>query len=195
MSPAALSQNSRELAQERLLDVTYLLVDQGGWDALRMTHVAKAAGVSRQTAYNEFGSKAGLGRALIEREIKRFLKAVQEQVAPCGNDPMAAVRAGVLFTLRQAEANWVLKSILSAGRAGEHDLVSMATSGAEPLLPDAIAALRGYADSVWPEIGADVKDLLIETLIRVTVSHAVVPIAPPEEIAAQLSRLTAHVLL
>ncbi|MGQ5228634.1 helix-turn-helix domain-containing protein, partial [Streptomyces sp. yara] len=38
------------------------------WSAVRMVDVAAAAGVSRQTLYNEFGSKDGLARALVRRE-------------------------------------------------------------------------------------------------------------------------------
>ena len=37
------------------------------WDRLRMADVAKAAGVSRQTLYYEFGSKDALAQALALR--------------------------------------------------------------------------------------------------------------------------------
>ncbi|MFP8963472.1 TetR family transcriptional regulator, partial [Streptomyces nanhaiensis] len=38
-----------------------------------MVEVAAAAGFSRQTLYSEFGSKEGLGTALVARELEAFL--------------------------------------------------------------------------------------------------------------------------
>ena len=46
------------------------------WTAVRMVDVAAAAGVSRQTLYNEFGSKDGLARALVRRAADGYLAGV-----------------------------------------------------------------------------------------------------------------------
>src|SRR5690606_13349312 len=55
-------------ARESLLDAAYAALARRPWSAVRMVDVAAAAGVSRQTLYNEFGSKDGLARALVRRE-------------------------------------------------------------------------------------------------------------------------------
>ncbi|GAA3836800.1 TetR/AcrR family transcriptional regulator [Streptomyces chiangmaiensis] len=47
------------------------------WPAVRMVDVAAMAGVSRQTLYNEFGSKEGLARALVRREADGYLAGVE----------------------------------------------------------------------------------------------------------------------
>ncbi len=47
-----------------------------------MVDVAAAAGVSRQTLYNEFGSKDGLARALVRREADGYLAEASNGPSP-----------------------------------------------------------------------------------------------------------------
>jgi AcrR family transcriptional regulator len=60
-------------ARESLLDAARSAVERLPWPIVRMVEVAAAAGVSRQTLYNEFGDKAGLGTALMNRQVSDFL--------------------------------------------------------------------------------------------------------------------------
>ncbi len=60
----------RSLLREQVLDAAYRLVAAEGWNGLRMTSIARAAGISRQTLYNEFGSKEAIGNALVQRELR-----------------------------------------------------------------------------------------------------------------------------
>lgn len=53
--------------RESLLQAAEAALSARPWPAVRMVEVAAAAGVSRQTLYNEFGGKEGLGRALVRR--------------------------------------------------------------------------------------------------------------------------------
>lgn len=68
-------------ARESLLDAAREAVERHPWPMVRMVEVAAAAGVSRQTLYNEFGDKAGLGSALVERQIGRFLDGFASRLA------------------------------------------------------------------------------------------------------------------
>ncbi|MBW5486628.1 TetR family transcriptional regulator [Streptomyces bambusae] len=63
-------------ARESLLEAAGAALAARPWPAVRMVDVAAAAGVSRQTLYNEFGGKQGLGRALVRRETDRYLDGV-----------------------------------------------------------------------------------------------------------------------
>ncbi|MFH8895558.1 TetR/AcrR family transcriptional regulator [Streptomyces coeruleorubidus] len=63
-------------ARESLLDAAYAALARRPWSAVRMVDVAAAAGVSRQTLYNEFASKDGLARALVRREADGYLAGV-----------------------------------------------------------------------------------------------------------------------
>ncbi|MBO2463709.1 TetR family transcriptional regulator [Actinomadura violacea] len=184
----------RDGPRERMLDATSAIVEAGDWGALRLARVARAAGVSRQTAYNEFGSKVGLGRALVEREVDAFLGGVQERMERHADDVPEAVRAAVLFALDEAERRPLLKGIFGAGRSRDDELIALATRGRDPMIARVVAAFRGYADTTWPAVPADVKDLLVETLMRVTVSHAVAPLHAPAEVARNLAELTRRLL-
>ncbi|MCG7204556.1 TetR/AcrR family transcriptional regulator [Streptomyces arenae] len=64
-------------ARESLLDAAYAALARRPWATVRMVDVAAAAGVSRQTLYNEFGSKEGLARALVRREADGYLAGVE----------------------------------------------------------------------------------------------------------------------
>ncbi|MEH6379323.1 helix-turn-helix domain-containing protein, partial [Streptomyces sp. KLMMK] len=68
-------------ARELLLDAAFAALRTRPWNGVRMVDVAAAAGVSRQTLYNEFGSKDGLARALVRREAETFLAGVERALA------------------------------------------------------------------------------------------------------------------
>ena len=61
-----------------------LTTNEGG--AVTMARLAHAVGVSRQTVYNEFGTKHALAEAMILAELERFLAVVRRR----------STRAGVL---------------------------------------------------------------------------------------------------
>lgn len=68
-------------ARESLLDAAFAALARRSWSTVRMVDVAAAAGVSRQTLYNEFGSKDGLARALVRREADGYLAGVERAFA------------------------------------------------------------------------------------------------------------------
>uniref|UniRef100_UPI002263D786 TetR/AcrR family transcriptional regulator n=1 Tax=Streptomyces sp. PR69 TaxID=2984950 RepID=UPI002263D786 len=71
-------------ARESLLNAAFRALSELPWSAVRMVDVASAAGVSRQTLYNEFGSKEGLARALVRKEADTFLHGVDRVLAAGG---------------------------------------------------------------------------------------------------------------
>ncbi|MFD8716463.1 TetR family transcriptional regulator [Streptomyces sp. Ag109_O5-1] len=72
-------------ARESLLDAAYAALARRPWAAVRMVDVAMTAGVSRQTLYNEFGSKEGLARALVRREADGYLAGVERALGGHGD--------------------------------------------------------------------------------------------------------------
>ncbi|WP_153540029.1 TetR family transcriptional regulator [Actinomadura macrotermitis] len=185
----------RSLLHERLLDAAYDLVTAGGWDKLRMAHIAATAGVSRQTLYTEFGTKDAIGQALVMREVERFLLGVQERLDAHRADLRDAVEAGVRFTLEAAADNPLLKSILTSSRGGDDDLLAHLTTRSEPLLDTATAMLEAYGAEAWPEVDADARALAIETVVRLTVSHIVQPVGPADVTARRLGLVLARIAL
>jgi hypothetical protein len=53
--------------------------------------------------------------------------------------------------------------------------------------------LDAYAARVWPEVDADSRDLAVETIVRLTVSHIVQPSGPPEQTARRIARVVVRI--
>jgi AcrR family transcriptional regulator len=100
--------------REALLDAAYDVVLAGAWETARMLDVARSAGVSRQTLYNEFGSKDALAEALALREAERFIAGNERFLDASHFDrPVDAVAAVTAWTLQQASDNPLLKAALT----------------------------------------------------------------------------------
>lgn len=55
---------SRAVLRDSVLDAMRELLTRRDWSSITLAAVAEAAGVSRQTIYNEFGSRQALPRAM-----------------------------------------------------------------------------------------------------------------------------------
>jgi AcrR family transcriptional regulator len=62
-----MSSSRRERTRTRILDAGNKLLLEGGYHGVGLERVARAAGVTRQTVYDQFGSKSGLLGAMIAR--------------------------------------------------------------------------------------------------------------------------------
>ncbi|MFE2562192.1 TetR family transcriptional regulator [Streptomyces sp. NPDC059352] len=184
-----------------MLDAAYGLVAAEGWGGLRMTAIARAAGISRQTLYNEFGSKDVIGRALVQRELEGFLVGIERELDAHRGELEAAAAAGIGHTLQQAVDNPLVKSVLLAARGGEDDLLAYLTTRPEPVFGTATVMLDAYAyayayayaTEAWPEVDEESRGLAVETIVRLTVSHIVQPVASPEVSARRIARITARI--
>jgi AcrR family transcriptional regulator len=79
---------------ERVLEAAERLIKQGAFHAATMDELAAAAGVSRATVFNRFGSKLGVLEALFTRGLEGpEMAAIEEALAL--EDPVAALDAVV----------------------------------------------------------------------------------------------------
>ncbi|MGW0332674.1 TetR/AcrR family transcriptional regulator [Streptomyces sp. NPDC003011] len=99
-------------ARESLLDAAYTALARRPWSAVRMVDVAAAAGVSRQTLYNEFGSKEGLARALVRREADGYLTGVERALTGPG-DARERLTATAEWTATTARENVLVRALLT----------------------------------------------------------------------------------
>jgi AcrR family transcriptional regulator len=77
-----------------------------------MVDVAATAGVSRQTLYNEFGSKEGLARALVRREADRYLAGVERSLAT-HSEARERLTAVAEWTSATARENGLVRAMLT----------------------------------------------------------------------------------
>jgi AcrR family transcriptional regulator len=99
-------------ARESLLDAAYTALVRRPWSAVRMVDVAAAAGVSRQTLYNEFGSKDGLARALVRREADGYLAGV-DRALTAHSDPSERLTATAEWTTSAARESALVRAMLT----------------------------------------------------------------------------------
>jgi AcrR family transcriptional regulator len=162
-----------------------------------MLDVAAAAGVSRQTLYNEFGSKDALAQALAMREAQRFLDGTNRFLD--GMHPVApvdAVAAATEWTIREASDNPLLKAVLTDDTS---ELLPFLTTRGEAIIGAARSNIERYWRAHWPDIAADDVALAAETVARLTISYLVLPSDGPdgsaEAIAARMSTLVERLLM
>jgi AcrR family transcriptional regulator len=179
--------------RDALLDAAYDAAVAGDWTRVRMADVARAAGVSRQTLYNEFGSKDALAEALAMREIGRFIEGTERALDEAHpDDPIAAVGAAALYTFQQAADNPLLKAALVDDSSG---LLSYLTTRGEPAIAAARASFENYYSTHWPSLSPEAIALAAETITRLTVSYVVLPSdRPAEQDAARLADLARTLL-
>jgi AcrR family transcriptional regulator len=137
-------------ARESLLDAAYTALLRRPWFAVRMVDVAAAAGVSRQTLYNEFGSKDGLARALVRREADGYLAGVERALAT-RTDPFERLAAGAEWTVSAARGNALVRAMLTgcwSERLPSPTLSAVPSSSAVPAQRRADGPLPSPSDFV-----------------------------------------------
>ncbi len=110
-----LAQATRLLVRERVLDAVDVCLLNHPWATVSMAEVARGAGVSRQTVYNEFGSREALAQAYVLRETERFLGAVERAVLDHRDNARAAVSAAFAVFLTSAADRPLIRAIRGVG--------------------------------------------------------------------------------
>ena len=177
--------------RDALLDAAYDAALAGDWEHVRMIDVARAAGVSRQTLYYEFGSKDGIAQALALREAARWMEGADAAIVGHDGSPSEAVAAGTVWTLEEAARNPLLKAVLTDDVGG---LLPYLTTRGESLQKAAREHFAEHLQSHWPAIPQDRVLLTADVVTRLTFSHLVLPGGRPEEVARDIAVLVDSLL-
>lgn len=163
-------------ARERLMDAAYAEVVSGGWAERRMADIATAAGVSRQTLYNVFGSKEGLLQAVVVREVNTLVDSVVLLLDAGDGDPARAVGLATRRVLGAAQESPLLHAVVT----GDRDLLPVLTTRSAPLLDVLGERIAAMLRERRPDLDASVADAVADVNVRLTVSYALQPIDPDE---------------
>jgi AcrR family transcriptional regulator len=183
---------ARQLLRDTLLDAARGLLGERPWAQISMAEVARAAGVSRQTLYKEFGSRDEFAQAFVIREGARFLDAVERAIGANLDDPRAALTAGLeVFLSAAAEDPLVALLLADDGTGG---MLPLLTTQSGPVLLWASARLGDAMRAGWPHADDEDVELLADTFVRLAISYVTMPRASPRETAAAATALLAPYL-
>ncbi|WP_372666605.1 TetR/AcrR family transcriptional regulator [Amycolatopsis kentuckyensis] len=174
--------------REKLLAVAADVIEADGWAAVTMGKLAARVGVSRQTVYNELGSKAELAKALMLRETDRFVERVTDDVAAHPDDPVEGVTAAFRHTLEAARANPLLEIALGVQQGGRDDFLPLLTSQPEAVLGRAVDAVAAVFAGAYPRVRLTASEwaVAVEAFMRLLLSHLVQPSGSAEHAVGQM---------
>ena len=158
--------------REALLDAAADLLPDRGHAGLRMADVAARAGVSRQTVYNEFGNKAALTQAVALRTASEFLDGIRQRFETA-DGLLAGIHHAVVYTIEHARENRLVAAVL--GTEAPEDLLPLLTTKGEPILTAAADLAAEQYRELEPGLPAEAAALLAETVVRLSLSHLVLP--------------------
>ncbi|HEX2095960.1 MAG TPA: TetR family transcriptional regulator [Solirubrobacterales bacterium] len=180
-------QAARQLLRETLFAAARDELQRRAWSQITMADVASAAGVSRQTLYNEFGSRDEFAQAFVIHEGERFMDGVDAAVRAHFDDPRAAVEAALEAFLRAAGEDPLVRIVISDDGTG--GMLPFVTTQGMPVVQWATARLTATIEEGWPQAPPEKARLLAEALVRLAISHITAPGEAPEVTAAATSEL------
>lgn len=180
--------------RERIVAAAVRMTTSSGWAAVTMARLAEEAGVSRQTVYNEVGSKTALAETMILEELARFLGVVEQAFDQEPTDLTRAIERAVSDVLTYARANKLLHAVVSATHGADTELLPLLTTNAGSLLSVAKEVVTVRVAPYAPGIDAEHLDPAIDMVVRVVLSHVMQPSGPPQQTAADIAWLAGRVL-
>jgi AcrR family transcriptional regulator len=182
--------------REKLLAAAADVIGADGWAAVTMGKLAARVGVSRQTVYNELGSKAELAEALMLRETDRFAERVVEVVAAHPGRPVEGITAAFRHTLEAARENPLLELALGGGQGGRDDFFPLLTSRPEAVLGRAVETVAALFARCYPEVRLTPSEwaVAVEAFVRLLLSHLVQPSGSVEHASGQMRWVVGRML-
>ncbi|MGA5421938.1 TetR family transcriptional regulator [Streptomyces lavendulocolor] len=174
----------RKQTRLRVLTAARDLTCEAGWDQVSLSAVAARAEVSRPSVYKEFGSRAGLGRALVVRETQQFLAGVADTLYPGLPDTGACLEAAILYVLREADDQPLIRAVVTAAREGSDSLLPYLTARTDPIFDAGQDLVRNWLATRYPGQDMEAVEVAADVIVRMTISHLVLPGGEP--------RITAH---
>lgn len=180
--------------RDRLVEAATEVTTTQGWSSVTMARLADAVGVSRQTVYNEIGTKTALAEAMILGELARFLESVDNAFISHPDDLHTAIGAAVVGVLEFAEGNALLKAIVSATHGADTELLPLLTSHSGTLMVTAKLVVGEHLMAFDVPLEAWQLDGLIDAIVRIVLSHVMQPSGPPQAVADVITWMATKIL-
>ena len=137
---AIVSRGGPDGTSQAILDAAQRLFLQAGYEGVNLDQVGRAAGVTRQTVYNQFGSKDAVFRAVMERHweaIRTETAALFPLPAETQADPEAVLRGfarALLRFVRDTDQIAFTRLVIAESRGQPWIADAFYRAGKEPVL-------------------------------------------------------------
>lgn len=193
-TPVQIGSPDVSVMRRRLLDTALTMTAEHGWGSITMGRLASEARVSRQTVYNEIGTKPALAEAMVLDELSRFLAKVEQAFDAHPDDLVGGLRAAVGDVLALAQGNALLQAVASATHGAETDLLPLLTTHAGPLLQVAKDVVHQRVATYDTGLDDERLDTVVDVIVRYVLSHVMQDPVDPERTADGLAWLAEQVL-
>jgi len=180
--------------RDRIVEAATEVTTNEGWSSVTMARLAEAVGVSRQTVYNEIGTKPALAEAMILGELARFLERVDGAFVANPDDIFAAIHAAVTGVLDLAEGNALIKAIVSATHGADTELLPLLTTHSGTLMETAKLVVGEHLAAFALGLDGWQVDGVIDAIVRVVLSHVMQPSGNAEAVADTITWIASRVL-
>lgn len=173
---------SRVLLRDSILDAMRELLLSRDWSSITLSDVAKSAGISRQTIYNEFGSRQGLAEGYALRLADRLVDAVDMAIQHNVGDVHAAFLEGFQSFFVESASDPLVISLLTG--AAKPDLLQIITTDSAPIITRCSQRLTATFMDSWVRASEEDAGVLARAIVRLAMSYVSMP---PEFDAATTS--------
>jgi AcrR family transcriptional regulator len=164
---------SRALLRDSVLDAMRELLLTRDWSAITLADVAGAAGISRQTIYNEFGSRQGLAQGYAMRLADRLVDAVEGAIYHNVGDVHAAFLEGFRSFFSESTADPLVISLLTG--IAKPDLLQIITTDSGPIITHCSQRLTSAFMRSWVKASEEDAGILARAIVRLAMSYVSMP--------------------
>lgn len=178
---------SRVLLRDSILDGMREMLQVRDWSSITLTDVARAAGISRQTIYNEFGSRQGLAQGYALRLADRLVNAVDGAIANNIGQVYEAFLEGFRAFFLESASDPLVISLLN-GEA-KPDLLQIITTDSGPIISRCSQRLTTTFQNSWIKATDEDAGVLARAIVRLAMSYVSMPPEADHDVARDLARL------
>ncbi|MGH3557717.1 MAG: TetR family transcriptional regulator AlkX [Mycobacterium sp.] len=178
---------SRALLRDSVLDAMRDLLQTRDWSAITLADVAHAAGISRQTIYNEFGSRQGLAQGYALRLADQLVDVIHAAIDNNVGDIYAAFLEGFRLFFTESAADPLVISLLTG--VAKPDLLQIITTDSGPIITHCSQRLTSTFMESWVRASEADAGILARAIVRLAMSYVSMPPEADHDVAADLARL------
>nr|WP_225951563.1 TetR family transcriptional regulator [Mycobacterium sp. OAS707] len=175
------------MLRDSILDGMRELLVSRDWSSITLSDVAKAAGISRQTIYNEFGSRQGLAQGYALRLADRLVDQIEDAIGGNVGDIYAAFLQGFRDFFAESAADPLVISLLTG--TTKPDLLQLITTDSAPIITRCSERLTETFMNSWVRTSEEDAGVLARAIVRLAMSYVSMPPEADHDVARDLARL------